>query len=329
MTMSETQQGSSDVSRGMASKPEKTRRSWTSREEEMLLASLKELVAQGWKADNGFRAGYLLKLEEAMRKEFIGTDIKGMPHINSKISAWKKSYNSLLTALDVSGVGFNAKGTFMLDCDNDQWEQILKNDRNASKMRFKSWPMLEGWKEVFGKDRANGTGAEDIMEAMHTMYQADNLAKGGDHLGQQGGDGFNHDVPEEETASVDGEDSVCFDAKKSASAKKTGKKCKASAGDEMNGVYAWLGEISRDTKERLENLSTRIGYEFDLGQARQHVYEQLGKIPGLDMNEKFDVCENLADKVQRLEIFLGLPDDAKIHYVARLLATHRNQPHFP
>ncbi|XP_057777266.1 uncharacterized protein LOC130995830 [Salvia miltiorrhiza] len=143
----------------------------------MLLASLKELVAQGWKADNGFRAGYLLKLEESMRKEFVGTDIKGMPHINSKLSAWKKSYNSLLLALDVSGVGFNAKGTFMLDCDNDQWEMIVKKDSNARLMRFKSWPMFEDWKEVFGKDRANGSNAEDVMEGMHKMYAADSLGE--------------------------------------------------------------------------------------------------------------------------------------------------------
>ncbi|XP_057767710.1 uncharacterized protein At2g29880-like isoform X2 [Salvia miltiorrhiza] len=327
--MSETQQGSSDIGRVRASKPDKTRRSWTPREEEMLLASLKELVAQGWKADNGFRAGYLLKLEESMRKEFVGTDIKGMPHINSKLSAWKKSYNSLLMALNVSGVGFNAKGTFMLDCDNDQWETIVKKDSNATKMRFKSWPMFEDWKEVFGKDRANGSNAEDVMEAMHKMYAADSLGEVGGNLGQQTGDGLQHHVNEDGEATEDAEDSVCQGEKKVSTARKVSKKRKTGEGEEMNGVYKWLGEISRDTKERLDNLATRVGYEFDLGMARQTVYEQLGLIPGLDMNDKFDICEILADKVQRLEIFIGLPAEAKIQYVARLLQAHRNESRFP
>ncbi|XP_057770359.1 uncharacterized protein LOC130990160 [Salvia miltiorrhiza] len=146
--------GSNEIAKGKGCKTDKTRRSWSTKEEEILLASLKELVVLGWKADNGFKAGYLHKLEEAMRKEFPDTDIKGMPHINSKLGAWKRNYNSLCLILDKTGVGFNSKGTFMIDCNNEQWEQIVVVDKNAGTMCFKSWPMFEGWQEVFGKDRA-------------------------------------------------------------------------------------------------------------------------------------------------------------------------------
>ncbi|XP_057788923.1 uncharacterized protein LOC131005840 isoform X2 [Salvia miltiorrhiza] len=308
------QQGSTEGCRGRVSKTDKTRRSWSKREEEILLASLKEIVAQGWKADNGFRGGYLTKLEESIRKEFPDSDIKGMPHINSKISSWKKSYNSLLGMLDVSGVGFNHKGTFMIDCDNDQWELIVKKDKNALNMRFKSWPMLDDWKEIFGKDRANGVQAEDLMEAVHDMYTAENIAQ------EDRGAYFNS--ADEEVPTDEAEVSVCQTEKKCN--KGGGSKKKRKSPDEFDRLCDVLGEIGRDTGLRLGDLVTRIGYEFDLGQARQTVFEKLGAISGLSTKEKFEVCEMLADKVQRLEIFIGLPEDAKAQYVAYLLESKLN-----
>lgn len=117
--------GSSGASRRVK-KTNRERRSWSQKEEAVLLAALKELVVLKWKSDNGFRAGYLKKLEEAMRKSFPTTDLKGMPHINSKLCAWKKNYNSLSGILSRSGVGFNLNGNHMIECEDEQWEQIIK-----------------------------------------------------------------------------------------------------------------------------------------------------------------------------------------------------------
>ena len=98
---------------------------WTVREEEVLAACMLDLVARGWKSDNGFRAGYLGKIEDAIRKEFPNTDIKGTPHVTSKITAWKKSYTSLKGILSKSGVGFNFNNEYKIKCDDDQWEAIV------------------------------------------------------------------------------------------------------------------------------------------------------------------------------------------------------------
>ena len=65
-----------------------------------LIGIMKELVATGWKADNGFRSGYLQRAEEAMRREFPGTDLKANPHIQSRIHTWKKSFYALSKILD-------------------------------------------------------------------------------------------------------------------------------------------------------------------------------------------------------------------------------------
>ena len=82
-------------------------------------------MAQGWKSDNGFRGGYLSKIEEWMQTEFPRTDIKANPHIQSKLTALKKHYNLLSNILDRNGVGFNVHGDFKIDCYDDQWDQIV------------------------------------------------------------------------------------------------------------------------------------------------------------------------------------------------------------
>ncbi|KAG6437046.1 hypothetical protein SASPL_101953 [Salvia splendens] len=79
-------QGSSEFGHSKAVKGDRSRRSWSDREEATFLAALKELVAIGWKSDNGFRAGYLQLLEESMKKEFPKTDIKAHPHVYSKFT---------------------------------------------------------------------------------------------------------------------------------------------------------------------------------------------------------------------------------------------------
>ncbi|KAG6412240.1 hypothetical protein SASPL_124912 [Salvia splendens] len=104
---------------------------WTDREDVALIAGLKELVAICWKSDNGFRSGYQKKLELWMKKEFPSTDLKGNPRISSKISAWKKSYYSLSQILERSSVGFNENGKFKIDCDDDQWDQIVRVEQNV------------------------------------------------------------------------------------------------------------------------------------------------------------------------------------------------------
>ncbi|CAA0842944.1 Unknown protein [Striga hermonthica] len=117
------------------SKPDKGRRSWSRQEEEILIAALKGIVASGWKSENGFKMGFLNVLEQELVKAIPGTDLRGMPHINSKIHVWKK----------------------------------IMIDGNARLMHCKSWSFYYDWIEIFGKDRATGQQVEDIFEAVSNV----------------------------------------------------------------------------------------------------------------------------------------------------------------
>ena len=67
--------GSNDLAPNRNAKSERSRCIWSVREEEILMATLKDLTANGWKADNGFRNGYLVRAKEAIKNEFPNTDI--------------------------------------------------------------------------------------------------------------------------------------------------------------------------------------------------------------------------------------------------------------
>ncbi|XP_057804060.1 uncharacterized protein LOC131019530 isoform X2 [Salvia miltiorrhiza] len=245
-----------------------------------------------------------------MKGAFSGTDLKGVPHINSKICTWKKNYNNLLLILKFSGTGFNVHGDHMVDVTNEQLEQITKRDSNAKNMRYKSWSMLETRKEVFGKDRATSDNVEDLMDVVTNMYHCDttrqNIPDGDYHVNLE--DVMENEVIEESASQCKRSEATTTNAKK-----------KRKQRDELENVYGLLGEISRNAIERMKELTTHVGYEFDIGQARKTVFEHVSLIPGLTLEEIFDVTELLAYKVERLEIFMGLSPEARIAYAMRLL----------
>ncbi|KAL8504082.1 hypothetical protein ACS0TY_022711 [Phlomoides rotata] len=82
------------------------RRSWSKIEEDVLILCLTNVVHEGWKSENGFKAGFQRELEKGVRKIFPGTDIVANPHINSKIHVWKKEYgvlSDLLSKVELDG----------------------------------------------------------------------------------------------------------------------------------------------------------------------------------------------------------------------------------
>ncbi|KAG8383843.1 hypothetical protein BUALT_Bualt04G0055900 [Buddleja alternifolia] len=134
-----------------------SRRQWTKPEEDALVNALKDILVSGWKADNGFKVGYLNVLQNKMMRASPNTDLRAQPHISSRMHSWKKQYNTLYTIFGGTGVGWNST-TKMIDTINDEaWDEACMKEANARGMWYKSWSYYDSWVEIFGKDRANGT----------------------------------------------------------------------------------------------------------------------------------------------------------------------------
>ncbi|KAL8460011.1 hypothetical protein ACS0TY_031792 [Phlomoides rotata] len=94
----------------------------------------------------------------------------------------------------------------------------------------------------------------------------------------------------------------------------SGKKQKSRSKISESSVTAVFGEFFKSTGVRLETIAQRIGYDKDIGTARKQVFEMLGGIQSLTMVDKLDVYEIIGAKVGWLEIFMGLPEDARPVY---------------
>ncbi|KAL8542716.1 hypothetical protein ACS0TY_003553 [Phlomoides rotata] len=147
------------------------RRSWSKFEEDALIHCLIDIVNDGWKAENGFKAGFQRELERLMRKLLPGTDIVANPHINSKIHVWKKEYGALSDLLSKSGIRWNSTTSTIEVDDEEVWDASRRADPHLKCVRFKSWPYYSQWMEIFGKDRAtNGSSScKPLNPAMKTF----------------------------------------------------------------------------------------------------------------------------------------------------------------
>ncbi|KAG6432748.1 hypothetical protein SASPL_104334 [Salvia splendens] len=300
------------------------RRCWIEREEVILMSAMKELAATGCKSDNGFLSGYLTRALEVLKREFPKADIVVHPHIKSKITSWKKNYYSLMQILDRSGVGFNADGEYKIDIDDEQWAQVVQKDSNAKFMRNKSWPMLSDWKEIFGKDRAEGVKGMDTGEAVQKIYGS-NVAVG-ESSAKSSPITLEELFPDEVFPSgvlpemVDESTSAPTPVRVTPRVQnKVPKKRKAE--DKMDSVLVLFNHIHEDTNERLKDISNRIGYEFDLSTKRTEVFNQLKGMPGLTIIQQFYAAKKLVKEPELMDLFRGLDEWARPTFVLDLLET--------
>ncbi|KAL1557052.1 hypothetical protein AAHA92_10867 [Salvia divinorum] len=315
-----TYEGVGDGGQSQIVKADRTRRSWSAREEEVLVLALHDLVSGGWKSDNGFRPGYLTRVAEVMKREIPHTQLKAQPHINSKITTWKRCYYSLSLILDRSGVGFNSDGDFKIECNDEQWSQIVKVDSNAKYMRNKSWPYWEDWNIIFGKDRASGVRVEDVSCADEILYgRSTSVADESQpnltsynlddfFTEEQIQEGLNHEaLGESETKSV----------KSPVSEKKNSRKRKPE--EVLESILDVMTKMHEDTSDRLQTLSNRIGYDFDLSAKRVEVSKMLDGIPLLTKKHKFMACDILVKEPERLDLFTGFSLSDKYDYLMHIL----------
>ncbi|KAL8523446.1 hypothetical protein ACS0TY_013414 [Phlomoides rotata] len=306
--------------RGKKKSVPSSRRVWTYEEEKELVCALKELVVRGLKCDNGFKSGYLNLLENTIASKFPGTDLKGDPHINSKIHVWKKQYACLKSMLGVSGIGLNST-TYHIDALPDVWAAHIKADPAARGLKHKTFPFYNDWLEVFGNDRATGGDSQAYVDAEHEIEDESNKPKG-----SSVGDDHNteiHNNYEFNTA-----DPASFTVGESSSATKDkGKGLKRKQVDNLELRFIdTMINFNDKTDSRFGQLADtmgciakRVGSEFDACNRRGQVYEQLGLIGFLTVEDRVDVAQYLCNNPKDMDLFFSLPDDAKMVLVRRIM----------
>ncbi|KAL8541810.1 hypothetical protein ACS0TY_002890 [Phlomoides rotata] len=275
-----------------------SRRVWTYMEEKELVCALRDLVVKGQKCDNGFRSGYLLILENVLVNKFPGTNLKGDPHINSKIHVWKKQYSCLKTMLGNSGIGLNTT-TFRIEALPEVWDAHMKVDPTARTLKNKSFPFYSDWVEIFGNDLATGIDSQGPCDAEQDVINqtarrpnsSTGLDQGFDTTAQN-----ENNLPDFNSFNVD------------------------TVGHFADKADSRFGQIA----DTMGNIAQRVGFQFGACKKRGEVYDHLGLMDFLTVGWRVKVAQYLCNNSKDMDLFFSLPDDVKKVLVMEIMKKLEN-----
>ncbi|KAL3638032.1 hypothetical protein CASFOL_018480 [Castilleja foliolosa] len=88
----------------------RNKRYWTPQEDTILLQSLLEISHNPkWKSENGFKNGYMNRLEETLVEKIPNCGLKAEPHIESRLKHWSEKYCAMAEMLGNSGFNWDSE----------------------------------------------------------------------------------------------------------------------------------------------------------------------------------------------------------------------------
>ncbi|XP_073136851.1 uncharacterized protein [Henckelia pumila] len=297
--------------KGKGNKTEKTRRTWSVREEEALIEALKTAVHRGFRSENGFRCGYLSFLETELAKAFSGSNIRANPHIVSKIHVWKKTHGSLMSMLSRSGIGWNDTDK-VIEASNEAWEEFVKSDNNARLMRNKSWPFFNDWCEIFGNDRAAGSYVEPFAAAVQDVLNINtDVSTDVEYVAT---DFFNVTEGAGESISVSQSPLSNATSNRKGDSKKRKKNVESD-----DGIVNAINNLADITKSTMSDLVKQLGTDEKIAALLDNAFDALGHMTEINMDDKVFVAELMVDNPSKLGLFLRLPHEGRLSLIRRPL----------
>ncbi|KAL8496816.1 hypothetical protein ACS0TY_020479 [Phlomoides rotata] len=209
---------------------------------------MKKIVLEGWKTENGFKIRYLNLLSTYMKQVFPNTNLKPGPHINSRITVWKRNYHSLFEILKNTRVGLDST-TKMIEATDEQWDAFMKC-------------------EIFGQSRATGEAFVSHLRATTPppLFSANvNVDSASNRVG---------DETQYESQSPSGyaQTGESMDMGKTNS----GRKRKSPL--QPDPMVSVVQNLCDNASNRLGDIAQRIGHDQDLSDARKMIYSSISKM---------------------------------------------------
>ncbi|XP_050387252.1 uncharacterized protein At2g29880-like [Argentina anserina] len=281
----------SAASRTGGKKVKPPNRTWTKFEDVALVEALTEICQAGsWKANNGFKAGYLGEFERIIQRKLPSSGLKADSHIVSRVKTLKKQ------TLAISEMITNSSG-FSWDHENK-----MISHKDAKGLRLRPFIHYDHLVEAFGKDRANRLKTEGLAEV------EENLNNDDESLDLEG-DGLAEDVvptPATHTPSAP-------------SATQTRKRPRDAYYQCLGDMASTLRSFVDVTKTHLETMKEVLLKENSTSMKRGKLVEELMKIDGMNDLLVLDAATNIIKDDSKVELFFSLPDNLKGQMVYNLL----------
>ncbi|GFS46129.1 hypothetical protein Acr_00g0100280 [Actinidia rufa] len=331
-------------------KGKQSRRIWTVREEEGLLACMLEEFKDGskWGAENGFKSGFFGAVEILFHKMFPGTTIRANPNIESKVKNWKEKYGLLADMRKLSGFSWNHDTHSVIVDSEDVWDEYVNFHPKASGMNGRVFPMFLSWQLLFGKDRATGEMAEDAAEIMEDAsgdvshqpsyeesfvgnnefyiprYTDGRFVFGGADFIDLSTGGSQNTSPPTPTSNANATTPPTHANATTTTRplKKAKKLTRVEA--KQDSLTQAFGSYMSDTREVMEKLVNAVSSEHRLSERRQGVFVELEKL-NLEIEDMLTANAMILATEEKLDEFYSAPERYRQQWVGMLLQGKLNQ----
>ncbi|KAL2894720.1 Neuron navigator 3, partial [Bienertia sinuspersici] len=145
---------------------------WTYEEDAALIIYLHELSGDPkWKSENGFKNGYMNKLEQLIKSVFPNCGLNATPHIELRIKHWSEKYSAMAKMLSISGFGRDVEKK-MLQVEKVVFDEWVKTHKKAKGLFGGPFNHIDTLAEIYTKDKATGDASESFMATYSSTSQS-------------------------------------------------------------------------------------------------------------------------------------------------------------
>ncbi|XP_062088961.1 uncharacterized protein LOC133795528 [Humulus lupulus] len=294
---------------------------WTPIEENALIDCLLELSQNPtWRADFGFKNGYLQQIEIMLETKLQRSGLKASPHIESCIKTSKGKYCCLTEMLSLSGFGWDNEHVMLL-CEKSAFDEWVKKRKDASGLYGKPFPYYYKLAEIYGRDRATGTNAGNADDDEEEIRQEDTI---GVDFGVD--DNIADGEDDEEIDEFDGVSNTQHPSnmrrrstESTTSAQQRNKKKRSKVMDGMSANIGALAESVSEIVPKLQGLINALSNDKEVADMQANLYTEISKIDSLTAIQCIKATNMLAEKPSLMRVFYAMSDEVKIQYIMNML----------
>ncbi|KAF4358676.1 hypothetical protein F8388_005616 [Cannabis sativa] len=272
-----------------------------------------------WRADSGFKNGYLQQMEIMLEEKLPGSKLKASPHIESRIKNLKGKYSCLAELLSLSGFSWDNEHSLLL-CEKSAFDEYVKKRKDASGLYGKPFPYYNKLAEIYGRDRATGTNAGNADDDEEEIRQNDAT---GVKFGVD--DNIDDGEDDEEIDEFDGvshtQQSTNMHRRSTESTtsnQQRGKNKKTKVMDEISTNVGALADSISNIVPKFQGLIDAIS-DKDVAEMQTNLFTEISKINGLTPMQCIQATNILAKEPPLMRVFYAISDEMKLLYILNML----------